>query len=33
MPNAGTQKRAMMKKCDLNRCGNAATGSIEDDEG
>jgi hypothetical protein len=23
----------MMEKCDLNRCGNAATGSIEDDAG
>ena len=23
----------MMEKCDLKRCGNAATGSIEDDEG
>lgn len=23
----------MMEKCDLTRCGNAATGSIEDDEG
>ena len=26
-------KRVIMEKCDLKRCGNAATGSIEDDEG
>jgi len=23
----------MMEKCDVKRCGNAATGSIEDDAG
>jgi hypothetical protein len=23
----------MTEKCDLKRCGNATTGSIEDDEG